>query len=88
MEIIYYLDATEVKHSHMGFRYLVSAIDLGLQSPDMVYRITDLYNAVAVTFNASGAKVERSIRYAIKKTNLTNKEFITRAIDDICSKQV
>jgi hypothetical protein len=67
----------------MGFRYLVTAIELGLQTPDIVYRITDLYDAVAAFFNTTGVKVERSIRYSIRKTNLTNKEFISRAIDHL-----
>ena len=76
-----FLDMDGVKHSHSGFRYLVSAIDIGIQSPHGLVKVLEIYNAVAEMQCSTSVRVERTIRYSIQGTKLTSKEFIFRAID-------
>ena len=78
-----YLDATGIKHSHIGYRYLLAAIQLGTKSPKSLIKITDLYQKIALNYETEVISVERAIRYAVSPLNLTNKEFITKAVDDI-----
>ena len=50
-----------------GHRYLVRAIRLAVQDPELVEAITKgLYPAVAQAFNATPSRVERAIRHAIE----------------------
>lgn len=78
-----YLDSIGIKHANMGFRYLISAIEIGSDDPKLLYKISDLYEEIAKMYDTSKSSVEKSIRYSVMSTNLTNKEFILRAVDSI-----
>lgn len=49
-----------------GYSYILYSIELILENPEYMYRITKgLYIDVAIHFNSSPARVERAIRNAI-----------------------
>ena len=78
-----YLDEYKIKHAQKGYGYLVASISIGCKNPQKVFSQTDLLNQVAFLFGARSDGVERAIRYAIRGTNMTNKEFIQCAVDKI-----
>lgn len=80
-QIIRYLDQFGLKHSNMGFRYLLSSITIALQNPELLIKISDIYQKVAEEYSSSTSKVERTIRYAVTPMEQTNKEFIAIAVD-------
>lgn len=52
-----------------GHRYLVYAIELAIENPDIIEQITKvLYPKVAEKFNTIPSRVERAIRHAIETT--------------------
>lgn len=83
-EIAAYLDTYNFKHSLAGYRYLCSAIRLGLQNPNMLM-LSDLFETVAAPYDTTGVIVERSIRYLLKAASIDigTKEFLARAIDSL-----
>lgn len=82
-EISRYLDEKGIKHSLTGFRFLVSAIKKAIKDPWMILKISDLYGNIAQICGTETGNIERSIRYAIMPSGLTNKEFIAKAVDDL-----
>lgn len=78
-----YLDEYEIKHARKGYQYLVASISIGCRNPQKIFSQTDLLNQVAFSFGTQPDCVERAIRYAIRGTNMTNKEFIQCAVDKI-----
>lgn len=78
-----YLDSIGIKHANMGFRYLVTAIEIGSENPKLLYKVSDLYDEIAQLYDTNKSSVEKSIRYAVISSGLTNKEFILRAVDSI-----
>jgi hypothetical protein len=78
-----YLDTFGIKHSNMGFRYLITAVEIGYERPQLLFKISDLYGEIAQVYKTNKSSVEKSIRYAILSSGLTNKEFIMRAVDSI-----
>ena len=80
MEIIDYLDSAGIKQSNNGFRYIISIIEMGSKQSDNLFKTTDLYKTVAERYNTTPVRVERSIRYSIRGTRQTNKEFLSRAL--------
>lgn len=78
-----YLDEYEIKHAQEGYHYLAAAISIACKNPQKVYSQIDLRNQVALLFGTRSDRVERAIRYAIRGTNMTNKEFIQRAVDKL-----
>ena len=83
--IVSYLDSVGLRHSLIGYRYLIAAIQFEMEDLRSCSKMMDTYEAVAVVFNTSRINVERSIRYAICPLQITNKEFILKAVDDLCS---
>lgn len=83
-EIAEYLDKYKFKHSLAGYRYLCSAIQIGLQNPPMLM-LSDLCENVAAAYDTTGVIVERSIRYLLKSASIEigSKEFLARAIDSL-----
>lgn len=63
-----------------GYAYMVSALEMVLIEPDLLYHVTKgLYVDVAKKFNVRPANVERAIRHAISVTWLHgNMEYIDR----------
>lgn len=50
-----------------GYQYLRTGVQLVVESPEMINRITkELYPTIARRFNTSSSKVERAIRHAIE----------------------
>lgn len=76
-----YLDKCGVKHSNLGFRYLVSAFMIVCEEPDKNTILLEVYEKVAEKHNSAPKSVEKAISYSIKHRGITNKEFIISAID-------
>ena len=83
IDIYNYFDTYSIKHSNSGFRYLITAIQLGSDDVENYSKITKLYERVAEVHSTTRTTVERSIRYSISKMNMTAKEFIMKAIFDL-----
>lgn len=78
-----YLEAKGIRHSHTGYRYLFTAIRLGVDEHSQFWKIMSLYAKVAQIFKERPNRIERAIRYSIKQYGLCNKEFISKAIDEL-----
>ena len=78
-----YLEEQGIRHSNLGFRYLITAILLGVESPSTYKRITDMYERIACIHLTEASAVEHAIRYSISKKGITNKEFIAKAVDEL-----
>lgn len=76
-----YLDRCGVKHSNLGFKYLVSVFLIVGAEPDKNTIISEVYEKVAEKYNSAPKSVERAIKYSIKHRRITTKEFVIRAID-------
>ena len=87
-EIVSYLDSAGLRHSHTGYRYLIAAIQFQMEALHSCNKVMDVYEEVAVEFHTNRMNVERSIRYAIYPLRITNKEFILKAVDEICASTV
>ena len=83
IEVYNYVTKFDIKQSMLGFEYLMSAIELGLNDEKKLRKITSLYEEIAESFAATPSCVERSIRYAIGDTALNNKEFICKAVNEL-----
>lgn len=84
--IYQYVDTLGIKHGNMGFRYLVALIQIGIETYETSYKISDMYEKVAKIYGTRRSSVERAVRYAIKGTKymgMTNKEFVMVAIDEL-----
>lgn len=82
-KIYIYIEDYGIKHSNLGFKYLATSIHLGLESPSLCQKITDLYEKAGNIHCTKGINIERAIRYSIQNTNMTNKEFIIKAINNL-----
>jgi|WetSurMetagenome_2_1015567.scaffolds.fasta_scaffold788080_2 two-component system, response regulator, stage 0 sporulation protein A len=86
IKIVNYLDKLEFKHANRGFGYLIDAIVLSAENPEILDAVCkELYPAVAELHNTTASRVERAIRHAIETSNagkITNSEFIARAKDN------
>lgn len=78
-----YLEEQGIKHSNLGYRYLTTSILLGLNDSSACLKITDLYQKVADFHHVKASDVERTIRYSLISSKMTNKEFISRAVDEL-----
>lgn len=76
-----YLDKCGVKHSQLGFKYLVSALSVISEEPDKKTTLSEVYEKIAERYSSEPKCVAKAICYAIKHYGITNKEFIFRAID-------
>jgi hypothetical protein len=80
-EIYNYLDSKGLKHSNIGFTYLQTSIELGIDDPGIVRRISDLYEKIAEIYCTSKPSIAGAIRCSILHLKQTNKEFISRAVE-------
>ena len=78
-----YLDAMGVKRANSGYRYLVTAIRVGVKDPSMLMKISDLYKKVSEIHGSSTRSIEQAIRYSIARHDMSNKKFIFKAVDYI-----
>ncbi len=83
-----YLEEQGIKHSNLGFRFLASAIMLGIETPSYCMKIAGLYEEVAKEQSTNRACVERAIRNAIPGRKVTNKEFIAKAVDTLTAEEL
>ena len=51
-----------------GYLYVKEAIPITLNAPNSAYRWCETYDKVGEKFSTTGKRVERSIRYTVKKT--------------------
>ncbi len=77
-----YLDRCGVKHSQLGFKYLVSVFNIMCEEPDSKMTLSEVYEQVAEQYNSTPKSVAKAIDYSIRHHKVTNKEFIYRAIDN------
>ena len=82
-----YLDSMGIKHANTGYRYLMTALEIVADNPQLLYRISDLYEKVAQIHGTKKTNVEKSIRYCVSPSGMTNKEFISRAVDNLYFQQ-
>ena len=80
-----YLSSKGLNKSNKGYCFLVEAIRTALGSRDTFSKVTELYAAVAQKYVTQPQNVERAIRYTISALGVTNKEFISRAAEDIAA---
>lgn len=91
ISIMKYLDERGFKHAQRGFVYLVDAIQMASEKPDILNAVTkELYPSVAKNRGATASRVERDIRHSIEtaegvSVRITNSEFVARAADDLIS---
>lgn len=89
ISIMQYLDERGFKHAQRGFGYLVDAIQMASEKPDILNAVTkELYPSVAKNRGATASRVERAIRHSIEtaegvRVRITNSELIARAADDL-----
>lgn len=80
-EISRYFDRYNLKHSLLGYRYLIAAVQTCIDYPLSPINIFDIYKKIAEDFDVSCGSVERAIRYELSENHITNKEFILKTID-------
>lgn len=78
-----YLSSKGLKKSNKGYCFLAEAIRTSLGSGDTLSKVTELYATVAQKYGTQPQNVERAIRYTILALGVTNKEFISRAAEEI-----
>ncbi|WP_304508769.1 sporulation initiation factor Spo0A C-terminal domain-containing protein [Anaerotignum sp.] len=83
IDIYKYFRDFDIKRSNNGFKFLMSAVQLGVEDVDSYSRLSDLYKDVAKLHSTEACNVERAIRYAVSEQNMPVKEFIMKAIYDL-----
>ena len=64
--IIRTLDSMNIKHALLGYRFIVEAVEICIEDPDMLRGVTKiLYPQIAKKYKSRGSRVERGIRHAI-----------------------
>ena len=79
------LESCEVPKHLRGFKYLVSAITEGYKNPSITELLTkDLYPKIGKMHHTNARCVERSMRFAVAKSNMkhhiTTGQFVHTAI--------
>ena len=82
-DISRYLETKGIRHALSGYRYLFTAIRLGVEDRSQLVKISDLYEKIAQTCGVGPSNVERGIRHSIMQYGFSNKEFIIKAVDDL-----
>ena len=83
LEFSKYLDENGIKHSNKGYIFLLEAMMIMCRMQRMKWVLDDIYEEIAKKYSVNKCSVERTIRYSLLKTNLSNKEFLARAFDNI-----
>lgn len=80
-KIINYLNEEGILFSTSGFKYLCDAIEYVMNSEDTEIRAMDLYRMIADKYGATAPRVERAMRYSIRRSGCSDyvKEFIVKA---------
>lgn len=79
-EIYQYLLDQKVDSSKIGYLYLATAIELGLNNLENLYFIMKLYGAIAEKYNTKAASIGKSISDVLRASGVTGKEFISDAV--------
>ena len=72
-----------IKPSNLGYRYLLTSIQLLSSDPRKYTNVSELYKAISEEFNRNTISIERAIRYSLKPLGLTNKVFISQMANDL-----
>lgn len=81
------LNREGVKHSRVGFRYLMELFRLMSENPYYNKNLYDYYEKIAKMYDVKPTSVERAIRYSISDSGKTNKEFILQTFGDLLYKE-
>ena len=79
-----YLDKRNFRHRCIGFGYIVTAVEICDETPEMRRKVCRLYEAVGGRCGSTGSRVERAIRHAVETSDtpdIPNSEFIFRLLD-------
>ena len=83
-ELIFnYLSRAKLKMSNKGFQYCATAIKLACENPQLITRMEDLYEKVGEIYGENAKNVSRTIRYALSHLDMTNKEFLSKAVYEV-----
>ena len=80
-----YLESQGIRHSNVGFRYLMLGIRLSLDGKVNYGRINSVYEEIGRQANVTVGQVDCAIRSVIRKSSdpVSNKEFLIRAVDTL-----
>lgn len=80
-----YLNSRGISPRFKGYFYLQSAIEAGLNSQVMLYKMSDLYQMVTVLYKIDACAIDNAIRYSLIRTGIrqTPKDFIITSLMDI-----
>lgn len=78
-----YLITKGIKHSCLGYLFLNETLLIISNQKYRIWKLTEIYDEIAKKFNTKSSNVERCIRYAIRKFEINNKEFIVQAVYDM-----
>ncbi len=81
------LNREGVKHSRVGFRYLMELLRLMDENPYEKKNLYDYYDEIAKAYDVKPASVERAIRYSIAESGKTSKEFILQTYREMLYKE-
>ena len=87
-QIANYVDTFGFKRSILGYKYMISAINIAIQEPTAIERVTKvLYPAVAKLYDTTVCRAERAMRHSIETCDTyahgkkpVNSEFIATAV--------
>ena len=89
-QIAEYLNRFGFKRSLLGYKYMISAINIAIQDPYAIEQVTKiLYPAIAKMYNTTSSRAERAMRHSIETCytyanmyakKMTNSEFIATAV--------
>ncbi len=80
LKINKYLEPIAIKRSNKGYRYLLSAIQLGIADLELLNNLYKIYTIIGEKEHTTPRNVERVIRYSLSKLQTTNKKFIKKAV--------
>jgi len=81
--IFQYLSRASLKYGNKGFLYCASAIKLASENPQLIIKMEDLYEKVGELYGENAKNVSRTIRYSLTHLNITNKEFLSKALYEV-----
>ena len=80
-----YLESQGIRHSNIGFKYLMLGIRVSLDGKVNYARINSVYEEIGRQAGVTVGQVDCAIRSVIRKTEnpVSNKEFLIRAVDTL-----
>ena len=80
-----YLESQGIRHSNIGFKFLMLGIRVSLDGKVNYARINSVYEEIGRQAGVTVGQVDCAIRSVIRKTEnpVSNKEFLIRAVDTL-----